>query len=133
MESQLKKLHKDFEVTLCGAYRRKDDTILGIVAVITHRSRESNKELMAEVVDTLKKNGTLVEVMTQGENRLKGIMSCPAVLDRKMVKKKMVRRKMDRRRRKQGMERMGTMEGKMTTIITWRCICTLKANITRPF
>ncbi|GAV06413.1 hypothetical protein RvY_16412 [Ramazzottius varieornatus] len=75
MESQLKKLHKDFEVTLCGAYRRKDDTILEIVAVVTHRSRESSKELMAEVVDTLKKNGTLVEVMTQGENRLKGIMS----------------------------------------------------------
>ena len=75
MENQLKKIHKDIEVTLCGAYRRQDETISEIVALITHKSRESSKELMDEIVETLKKNGTLVEIMTQGDNNLKGIMS----------------------------------------------------------
>ncbi|XP_055355970.1 DNA polymerase beta-like [Paramacrobiotus metropolitanus] len=77
LEQQLKGLDGRFKVTLCGACRRHEATVMELVAVITHSAKKT-KDLLHELTEKLKHSGFLPETMTEGNHRVKGICQLPA-------------------------------------------------------
>lgn len=70
--------HGDFDVTLCGTYRRGEETIREIIAVVTHRSTTSSmKELTGEIIEKLQKAGFITDVITETEHRIKALCILP--------------------------------------------------------
>ncbi|KRT86188.1 hypothetical protein AMK59_1203 [Oryctes borbonicus] len=78
MKCEVEKLDEDYEITICGSYRRGQPESGDIDALITHphytseMCNKQNKDRLKTIVNTLEKCGLITDVLSLGDTKFMG-------------------------------------------------------------